>query len=81
MLDPKCIYIKNIFAKCTRPACLLSFASLFKHKFHRPVFFEESAAVVKSHIQLVVKAAKRKKEDRGGKTGLFPLIGIVSTEV
>ena len=30
MLDPKCIYRKSIFAKCTRLACLLSFASLFK---------------------------------------------------
>ena len=29
MLDPKCIYRKSIFAKCTRLACLLSFASLF----------------------------------------------------
>ena len=29
MLDPKCIYRKRIFAKCTRLACLLSFASLF----------------------------------------------------
>ena len=26
MLDPKCIYRKSIFAKCTRLACLLSFA-------------------------------------------------------
>ena len=31
MLDPKCIYQKSIFAKCTRLACLLSFASLFQH--------------------------------------------------
>ena len=31
MLDPKCIYRKSIFAKCTRLACLLSFASLFCH--------------------------------------------------
>ena len=30
MLDPKCIYGKSIFAKCTRLACLLSFASLLK---------------------------------------------------
>ena len=29
MLDPKCIYRKSIFAKCTRLACLLSFTSLF----------------------------------------------------
>ena len=29
MLDPKCIYRKSIFEKCTRLACLLSFASLF----------------------------------------------------
>ena len=29
MLDSKCIYGKGIFAKCTRLACLLSFASLF----------------------------------------------------
>ena len=29
MLDPKCIHRKSIFAKCTRLACLLSFASLF----------------------------------------------------
>ena len=29
MLDPKCIFRKSIFAKCTRLACLLSFASLF----------------------------------------------------
>ena len=29
MLDPKCIYRKSIFAKCTRLACLLSFVSLF----------------------------------------------------
>ena len=29
MLDPKCIYGKSIFAKCTRLGCLLSFASLF----------------------------------------------------
>ena len=29
MLDPKCIYRKSIFAKYTRLACLLSFASLF----------------------------------------------------
>ena len=29
MLDPKRIYQKSIFAKCTRLACLLSFASLF----------------------------------------------------
>ena len=29
MLDPKCIYQKSIFAKCTRLACLLSFASIF----------------------------------------------------
>ena len=29
MLIPKCIYPKSIFAKCTRLACLLSFASLF----------------------------------------------------
>ena len=28
MLVPKCIYPKSIFAKCTRLACLLSFASL-----------------------------------------------------
>ena len=28
MLDPKCIYRKSIFAKCTRLVCLLSFASL-----------------------------------------------------
>ena len=32
MLDPKCIYRKSIFAKCTRLACLLSFASLFLEK-------------------------------------------------
>ena len=30
MLDPRCIYRKSIFAKCTRLACLLSFASLLK---------------------------------------------------
>ena len=29
MLDPNCIYRKSIFAKYTRLACLLSFASLF----------------------------------------------------
>ena len=29
MLVPKCIYPKSIFSKCTRLACLLSFASLF----------------------------------------------------
>ena len=29
MLDPKFIYRKSVFAKCTRLACLLSFASLF----------------------------------------------------
>ena len=29
MIDPKCIYQKGIFAKFTRLACLLSFASLF----------------------------------------------------
>ena len=29
MLVPKCIYPNNIFAKCTRLACLLSFGSLF----------------------------------------------------
>ena len=29
MLYPKCIYQKSTFAKCTRLACLLSFASLF----------------------------------------------------
>ena len=28
MLDPKCIYRKGIFAKCTWLACLLSFVSL-----------------------------------------------------
>ena len=33
MLDPKCIYQKSIFAKCTRLACLLSFASLFNRSF------------------------------------------------
>ena len=32
MLVPKCIYLKSIFAKCTRLACLLSFASLFLEK-------------------------------------------------
>ena len=32
MLVPKCIYRKSIFAKCTRLACLLSFASLFLWK-------------------------------------------------
>ena len=29
MLHPKCIYRKSVFAKCTRLACLLRFASLF----------------------------------------------------
>ena len=33
MLDPKCIYQKIIFAKCTRLACLLSFASLFLYLY------------------------------------------------
>ena len=33
MLDPKWIYRKSIFAKCTRLACLLSFASLFSLRY------------------------------------------------
>ena len=32
MVIPKCIYPKSIFAKCTRLACLLSFASVFLSK-------------------------------------------------
>ena len=36
MLDPKCTYRKSIFAKFSRLACLLSFASLFfKVLFHK----------------------------------------------
>ena len=34
MLDPKCIYRKSIFAKCTRLACLLSFVSLLILAFY-----------------------------------------------
>ena len=33
---PKCIYPKSIFAKCTRLARLLSFASLLKNKLAEP---------------------------------------------
>ena len=35
MLDPKCIYRKSIFAKCTRLACLLSFARLLKYSVQK----------------------------------------------
>ena len=43
MHDPKCIYRKSIIAKCTRLACLLSFASLFPyHHSETGPFFRES---------------------------------------
>ena len=46
MLDPKCIYQKSIFAKCTQLAWLLSFVSLFHYHILRPENFTLKSAKI-----------------------------------
>ena len=48
MLDPKCIYRKSIFAKCTRLACLLSFASLFKQERYKKCLHSDVGPMIEN---------------------------------
>ena len=66
MLDPKCIYGKSIFAKCTRLVFLLSFASLFTAESRGPNYFrplwQEDLLVDKTNIigkELVMEGGGR----------------------
>ena len=55
MLVPKCIYLKSIFAKCTRLACLPSFASLFTS-----IVFETVQYIL--HASVTVHCTARHKQ-------------------
>ena len=59
MLVPKCIYPKSIFEKCTRLACLLSFASLFSDMDTRhiglPSSLKKEISQIVTEIAILVK--------------------------
>ena len=65
MLVPKCIYPKSIFAKCTRLACLLSFASLFtfRSRPRAPEFLRKGAREERRSRSKAVRTVREEVEE------------------